>query len=476
MNAIAKKAGFDLPNSFESEQALLGTLVANPAAISMCAELVPDDFFEGLHGRFFAFVADQITRTGKALPTAIISHFRNDETLTDAGMTASEYVARLVGCQETAAAVKYLAQQIKNDAALRGVHSLALNLADKAVKPEIGDKASDVIARAVDELIVIANNSGQEAKKTRFAFGDLSANIISSINDVFVNGVVPSSGAFFGTERLNHMFNGLREGRLYIVAGRPGMGKSTLATSLLIRTALKGHPVLFFSPEMPAEEQTYRVLADLTYRHSQRVEYGALERGEVSKAQFESVIEASEIVRSVDLVFVDKAGPTISEIRAHILRERDRLATIGRRLKVVCIDHLGKMKASNRYSGNLVAETGEIVSELKNMAKEFGVAVVALAQLSRKVEERDDKRPMLSDLRWSGDIEQEADAVLFCYRPAYYLENQKCDDPIKEGQRLTAIDQVRNKMEIIVAKNRGGACGNVEMFCDVGCAAVRDLQ
>jgi replicative DNA helicase len=165
----------------------------------------------------------------------------------------------------------------------------------------------------------------------------------------------------------------------------------------------------------------------------------------------------------------------MAEIRSKAQQYAQRFEAWGKRLEVICVDHLGLVKASSAYRGNKVAETEEVSGDLKRLAKEMDCAVIALAQLSRQVEGREDKRPTLSDLRWSGAIEQDADVIMFPYRPEYYLRRTE-EDADKEMKRQEKLAKVQNRLELLIEKHRGGSTGQVDLFCDMGCAVVSDLE
>jgi len=263
-----------------------------------------------------------------------------------------------------------------------------------------------------------------------------------------------------------------------VIAGRPGMGKSTVALSFLLRTALKGHGVMFFSLEMSREELTEMALCDLSWRGSTRVEYRDIQGSRVMDtgfvARFESISEVRPLIESAPFMIADQPGLTINQIRAQAAQYAQRLSTQGQRLDVICVDHLNLISPSDAYRGNKAAETEEISMSLKRLAKELDIAVISLVQLNRAVEGREDKRPGLSDLRWSGAIEQDADVVMFVYREAYYLERKKHDDMSEESARREILQRKQNNLELIIAKHRGGPCPVLEFYCDMGCAVVRD--
>lgn len=463
------------PHSLECEQALLGTILSNPSAFAACDMLGPEDFFEPLHARMWEYISQQMAATGKVLPLAVMSQFRNDETLRSLGRESSAYIAHLVTNADIPATAKYLAQQIKNDATLRQMIETCNEVAEYASNPPVGETALSLATRAADTFAALGTGATSD-KQTRFNTQGVFESIVTSLNDTLQYGVVPESGAYAGTPELHRILNGWKRGRYYVIAGRPGMGKSTIAPSLLLHTALKGHTVALFSLEMGADELGERMLSDAAYSFNDRIEYQDVSRRKATAQQLERLVGVSHDLRGLDFVIVDKPGLSLARVRAMTMKEMQRLEAVGKRLDVVCIDHIGLMKASDRYSGNKVAETEEISIGLKSMAKELDIAVVALVQLNRGPDTREDKRPSLSDMRWSGSIEQDADVVMLAYRPEYYLERQKFDDMSKELERQDALREARNKLELIIAKHRGGQCLNLSMFCDIACGAVRDLS
>jgi replicative DNA helicase len=269
---------------------------------------------------------------------------------------------------------------------------------------------------------------------------------------------------------------GWRRGRLYVIGGRPGAGKTTAALSLLLRTAERGHGVLMFELEMTAQELTEIALCDMAWSSKARIEYRDLSTfTDISQDKVERLCAADNRLQRLPFVISDSPGLTIAEIRSQAMQYAQRLEASGSRLEVVCIDHLNLVKATGRYQSNKVAETEEVSNALKALAKELKCAVVVLCQLNRGVEGRDDKRPGLADLRWSGAIEQDADMVMFVYREAYYL-SKPVDDPTADIERQDRLREVQNRLEVIVAKHRGGPTPVLEFFCDMGCGVVRDME
>ncbi|MBK8085034.1 MAG: hypothetical protein IPK28_15090 [Devosia sp.] len=210
--------------------------------------------------------------------------------------------------------------------------------------------------------------------------------------------------------------------QLYVIAGRPGMGKSAYACSSLRQTAEAGFGVGLFSLEMSRDEVSARCVSDAVASASSPF-FGSILRGQWSDPEGDQIMTARERLRKLPLHVDASARLTMPEIAARARSLKARYQTAGSPLAVVAIDHMGLVEPDGRYSGNKVAETGQVSRAGKVLAKRAKSCVVMLCQLSREVEKRDDKRPSLADLRWSGDIEQDADVVLFLYREAYYLQN-----------------------------------------------------
>jgi replicative DNA helicase len=264
-----------------------------------------------------------------------------------------------------------------------------------------------------------------------------------------------------------------------VLAGRPGMGKSAAASSSLLRGARAGHASLFFSLEMVGEQLGSRMLTDLAWTRQHPIHYEDIlhRRTEIinDPARRRLAVAKDELAK-LPVLIEEQRGLTFAEIAARSRKAANALDRQGRRLETIFVDHMLLVHPSARYSGNRVQEVREISGGLATLAKELDVAVVALCQLNRGVEGRENKRPGLADLRDSGSIEEDASLVIFLYRLAYYLEQQRFDDMLAEKARTDALEKSRNSLEFIVAKNRNGRCGTVDAFIDVGANAVRNLE
>lgn len=273
-------------------------------------------------------------------------------------------------------------------------------------------------------------------------------------------------GAPTGLVALDRRLNGYVRGQLYVIAGRPGMGKSAFMCSSLRRTAEAGYGVALFSLEMTEEEIAARIIADML-DDPRAPGYGDILKGLMSDTAMSDVGHIGTNLHNIPLHIDASARLTFSEIAGRARQLKAKLEAEGRFLSVVCVDHMGLVTPSDRYRGNKVAEAGEVSGQARALAKELDCCVVLLCQLSRDVEKRDDKRPILADLRWSGDIEQDAHVVAFLYRDGYYLANDAHADPFK-------VRDAKWSLDFLIRKNRNGETGDVSLWCSIAHSAVRD--
>ncbi len=275
-----------------------------------------------------------------------------------------------------------------------------------------------------------------------------------------------------GLTDLDNATGGHHRGQFTILAGRPSMGKSCIALSSMLRTAEKGYGVLFFSLEMTQDQVTSRALADYAYTQP-RIDYFSLRPGNVNQLQVNRLYEAAERFKAMPIVVETKSGLTVGEIFARARQVKETFEKNGVSLALIVVDHLLKVRPSDRYAGQPVKEIDEISEGCCAMAKALNVAVLGLHQLNRGVESRDNPRPLMSDLRGSGSLEQDADTVLLAYRPAYRFERQ-LDDPDKRAEAEIAANELKHDLELQVAKQRSGPPMSLEFFCDMAANVVRD--
>jgi replicative DNA helicase len=277
-----------------------------------------------------------------------------------------------------------------------------------------------------------------------------------------------TKGAPTGLKAIDRRLNGYVRGQLYVFAGRPGMGKSAFVCSSLWRTAAAGYGVGIFSLEMTEEEIAARIIAD-RMDDRKAPTYGDILRGLMGDAEWERAGEAGFGLKDIPLHIDASPRLTFSEIAGRARQFKAKLEANGHFLSVLCIDHMGLVTPSDRYRGNKVAEAGEVSGMARALAKELDCCVILLCQLSRDVEKRDDKKPTMSDLRWSGEIEQDAHVVAFLYRPAYYL----AQDPNADAY---AIQDARWSLDFLIRKNRNGETADVPLWCSIAHSSVRDAD
>lgn len=276
-----------------------------------------------------------------------------------------------------------------------------------------------------------------------------------------------------GIAALDAQTGGMHRGEYIILGGRPSMGKTALGVQLAYNVAQNGGGVFYASLEMPVPLLTPRIVAcHLWMPGTQNIEYQAVLRGHLNEQQARFVASAADEMNHWPFIIDDAPGLSAGELEARALVSKSRLEQGGKSLDLVVVDHLHKMRHAGSQSK--VAEYTEISARLAEIAKRLDCPVLALAQLNRAVEAREDKRPQLADLRESGSIEQDADTVLFVYRHAYYLERIRCTKADAEAGRLADLDAVRDKLEVIIEKQRSGPIGTVELFCAMAANVVRD--
>jgi replicative DNA helicase len=425
-------------------------------------------FFEPLHGRIYDAILRLNDKNMIANPVTLRPMFEGDEAMKEVGGPA--YLAQLTGSGAAVIGARDFAVQIYDLALLRALIGVGREMVEGAL-----DTSEDVaplaqIERAETELYRVAEEGGSEGKVKSFA--EASMESIKNIELALQNGG-HLSGITTGIDGINAKIGGLHRSDLTILAGRPGMGKTSLATNIAFSAAQRyardiedgiepsksaGAAVAFFSLEMSADQLATRILAEQSNISSEN-----LRTGRISKQEFQQLARASGELSGLPLYIDDTPGLTIAALRTRARRLK-RQKNVG----MIVVDYLQLLQGSGKGSNdNRVQEISEISRGLKQLAKELHVPVLALSQLSRAVEQREDKRPQLSDLRESGSIEQDADIVLFVYRDDYYLQaRQPADDHPGFLEWQEEMNRVYGTAELIVAKQRHGSTGKIRMRFD----------
>lgn len=448
-------------SNIDIEQGVLGSLLCG-IAIPSAANLVPEDFSEELHGQIFFYIQEVIAKGQTPTPLLLNPIYKDAKV---GGISVAVYLGRLVACAASPTVVDSYIKSLKEMRARRLLISL-------------GSIATEIASSPTQDLASVAAYMARELDSIRSSMRDRRPSM-SSLDDA-----ISAAVAGFGQEKdtirtglagLDNILGGWHRREFSIIAARPSMGKSAFLFSSLLQAAKRGTASLIFSLEMPTEAATVRMLSDMVWNSQTPVPYIDIMRNKAEVHSLDRVREAANRYKKLPVYIDDQAGLTVTDILARAKKCIEMLDRNGQRLDVIAIDHLGKIRASERYSGNKVHETGEKSNALAEMAKELDVAVIAAHQLNRAVEGRENKRPGLSDLRDSGDIEQDAETVMFLYRPAYYLERAREDSVAKEDERKRDLAECQGLLEVSIAKNRNGPCATLDFFCDMASNVVRDM-
>jgi replicative DNA helicase len=457
------------PYNPDAEMTLLGSLLINNSVYLRVSEFLQADYFgNALHGRIFAAISKLIERGQIANPVTLKSLFDQDAALTEVG--GAQYLVMLAQAAASIINVEDYGRAIYDLYLRRELITLGEDVVNDAFRQDLDDPAHEQIERAEKKLFDLAT-VGQAETGFR-AFGTALTNAIDNAQAAFRRSP-KTVGVATGFGGLDRMLGGLHPSDLVILAARPSMGKTALATNIAFNAARKYKPlhtsdgrkvpedgavVGFFSLEMSAEQLATRILAEESGTSSDRIR-----RGDIRGEDFDRFVSVSQRLQALPFFVDDTPALTISALRT---RARRLMRQHG--LGLIVVDYLQLLRPSNhiRAQDNRVQEISEITRGLKTLAKELNVPVLALSQLSRAVEQREVKRPLLSDLRESGSIEQDADVVMFIYRPEYY--QRQLEPPQEEEEKYKKWQDDMNKMygitEVIVAKQRHGPVGTVKLL------------
>ena len=462
-----------LPQNIEAEAALLGALmIDNRIAEDIQLKLRPEHFHEPLHARIYEQILKLIDRNMIASPVTLRPLFEADEEMKELGGPA--YLAQLTGGGAAIIGARDFAEQIYELALLRALIGVGREMVENALDTSQEVDPKGQIEAAESALYRVAEEGGGEGSVKSFA---QATRMAVQMAEKALNTGGGLSGVTTGLEGVNAKTGGLHHSDLLILAGRPGMGKTSLATNMAFNAAQRlvrdledgipaeksaGAAVAFFSLEMSADQLATRILSEQSGISSEN-----LRMGKISQQDFRNLARAAAELESLPLYIDDTPGLTIAALRARARRLK-RQKGVG----MIVVDYLQLLQGSGRSQDNRVNEISEISRGLKTLAKELQVPVIALSQLSRAVESREDKRPMLSDLRESGSIEQDADMVWFVFREDYYVGAREPkvphgDSDMKAHEAHAAwqaeMEQVFGLAELIIAKQRHGATGKVRL-------------
>jgi len=457
-----------MPHNPEAEKSLLGAIFVNNRAYEMVSEFLrPEHFAYSQHGRIYEACTKLIERGQIADPTTLRPYFEADETLAEIGGAA--YLANLAGAAVSVINAREYGRIIYDSYLKRSLITLGEDVVNDAYEADVDATAMVQIEIAEQRLYDLATTGEYDGGFKPFAEA-IQASLEATTAAHEREGGLAGVGT--GFIDLDKLLGGLHNSDLVILAGRPAMGKTALATNMAYNAAkdyadsagAEGAVVGFFSLEMSAEQLAGRILSEQT-----EVQSDKMRKGELSNEEFNRIFHAAQMLNEVPLFIDDTPALTVSALRTRARRLKRQ-----HNLGLIVIDYLQLISGSagSRNDGR-VQEVSEITRGLKTLAKELSVPVLALSQLSRQVENREDKRPQLADLRESGSIEQDADVVMFIYREEYYLEKaepqQRQDEAAdKFSQRQLSWEErmarARNVAEVIVSKQRHGPIGTRELM------------
>jgi len=455
----------EMPHSIEAEQALLGAILVNNEAYDRVSEfLTAEHFYEPLHARIFEAIAHLVVGGHLATPVTLKAHFDHDSALADVGGPA--YLARIATAAVATPHARDYGRAIYDLAVRRELIRLGEDIQAVAEDSPVDMPPDQQIENAEAALYNLAEKGRYEGgfqpfKSSLTTALDMAAAAYQREGHL--------SGLATGLRDLDTKLGGLQNSDLIILAGRPSMGKTSLATNIAFNaarayqtqtdeygreTVSDGGIVAFFSLEMSAEQLATRLLAEHSGIPSEKIR-----RGDITSDEFGQLREATELLQSLPLYIDHTGGIAMSTLAARARRLKRQMG-----LQLIVVDYLQLVTSSGRIQDNRVQEVTAITTGLKALAKELNVPILALSQLSRQVEARDDKRPQLSDLRESGSIEQDADVVMFVYREEYYLLREEPTEGTPEHlQWQEKSAQAHGLAEVIIGKQRHGPTGRVKL-------------
>jgi len=467
------------PHNIEVEQALLGAILVNNESFYRVSDfLEPAHFFDPVHQKVYD-LAGSLVRAGKVASPVTLKTFLPPD-IDIAGLTASQYLARLAAEATTVINAEDYGRTVYDLALRRSLIGIGEDMVNVAYEAPVDFAPTAQIEDAERRLYELAETGKYDGGFQRFSRA-LTTAVDMAAQAYQRDGKL--SGIASGLRDLDRMMGGLQKSDLIILAGRPGMGKTALATNIAYNVArawegttavdgrvqtTNGGMVGFFSLEMSAEQLATRIISEQTEIPSYRIR-----RGEIDPTAFDRIAEKAREMETIPLFIDETGGLSIAQLAARARRLKRQ-----RGLDLLVVDYIQLLSGSSRRaSENRVQEVTEITTNLKALAKELQVPIVALSQLSRQVENRDDKRPQLSDLRESGSIEQDADVVMFVFREEYYLANKEPRPGTPEYEKWQIeMSQVHGQAEVIIGKQRHGPTGTVKLQFEANVTRFADLN
>ena len=457
----------ELPNNIEAEQSVIGTiLVSNEIFDEINTIISSKNFYDPMHQKIFEAIESLIYKGMLANPITLKNYFENEKD----DLNVPDYLVKVTKFSTSSRQAIEYSRIIYDMFVRRELIKISEGTIDSAKLKDLNISGKNIIENSEKLLFDLAEKGSFNSSLVKF--DEALKFTIEMATNAYKNeeGIV---GVPTGLTDIDDRLGGLHKSDLIIIAGRPSMGKTALATNIAFNAASKlqesgkKSTVAFFSLEMSSEQLSTRILAEQS-----RIKSNDIRRGKISDEQFDKFIETSKNISELPL-YIDET-PAIS-IAAVSNRARRIKRLFG--LEMIVVDYIQLMRGPVNNANNRVQEISEITQGLKAIAKELSVPVLALSQLSRAVEQRDDHKPLLSDLRESGSIEQDADVVMFVYRAAYYLERKEPQAATVEHAEWQAkMSEIAHLAQIIIAKQRHGPTGNVDLEFEAMFTKFKDIQ
>ena len=445
-----------LPSNIEAEQALIGSILVNNDIIDEISNIVNhENFYDPLHSKIYNLIENLHNKGMIANPITLKNSFENDAALSEIGGT--EYLVKLTRFSSSVKQSIDYAKIVHEKFVKRELVQISETLSDEAVDETIDKTGENIIQDTEKSLFDLAERGTFHQSFLKFNQAldqtiEMATNAMKSDH-----GIV---GVPTGLNDLDERLGGLHRSDLVIIAGRPSMGKTALATNIGYYAAKKilddnkKSSIAFFSLEMSSEQLSTRILSEQS-----KIKSNDIRRGKVTEEEFNRLIETSRNIHDLPLYIDETPAITISTLSNRARRIKRLFG-----LDLIIVDYIQLMTTSSKRYDGRVQEISEITQGLKALAKELSVPVLALSQLSRAVEQRDDKIPQLSDLRDSGSIEQDADVVMFVFREEYYLERKEPKlGTIEHGEWQAKMNEIIGSADIIIGKQRHGPTGNIQV-------------
>ena len=467
---IVENSQKQLPSNIEAEQAVIASiLVSNDIYDEISPILNPQKFFDPIHVKLYETIERLISKGLLANPITLKNHFENNEGLKELG--GQEYLIKITKFSTSVKQAIDYANIVQEMHVRRELIKISQSVLDEAsTNADVSTSGVEIIQNAEKSLFDLAERG--HFNQSFIKFESALKQTIEMAKSAYQNdeGIV---GVPTGLTDLDARLGGMHKQDLIIIAGRPSMGKTALATNIAFHAAKniekKGtkSTVAFFSLEMSSEQLSTRILSEQS-----KIRSNDIRRGKVSEKEFEQFIETSKNIFELPLYIDETPAVTIATISN---RSRRIKRLFG--LELIVIDYIQLMKSSRKMEFNRVQEISEITQGLKALAKELNVPVLALSQLSRQVEHRDDKKPQLADLRESGSIEQDADVVMFIFREAYYLERKEPTlGSIEHAEWQQKMNEISSLADIMISKQRHGPTGNVKVEFEAMYTKFKNLE